>query len=115
MRRRPAGYSPSMRTTGTRPVAQVLFVTVDEPRIRFDVVLMDATSWEGRQLPAGTPISISFDIDQPIHQSPVTSMARAWAAALAPIQLTFNEDEGRQLVVMAAGDEQLVLSMAPSR
>ena len=104
-----------MRIASTQPTAQVLFVTVDEPRIRFDVVLMDATSWGGQHLPAGTPISISFDIDQPIHQSPVTSMARAWAAALAPIQLTFTEDEGRQQVIMAAGDEKLVLSMAPSR
>ena len=93
----------------------MLFVTVDEPRIRFDVVLLDPASWGGHQLPAGTPISISFDIDRPGHQSPVTAMARAWAADLAPIQLTLTEDEGRQLVIMAAGDEKLVLSMAPSR
>jgi len=104
-----------MQIAGTQPVAQVLFVTVDEPRIRFDVVLLDPVSWGGHQLPAGTPISISFDIDRPGHQSPVTAMARAWAADLAPIQLTLTEDEGRQLVIMAAGDEKLVLSMAPSR
>lgn len=104
-----------MRIAGTQPVAQVLFVTVDEPRIRFDVVLLDPASWGGQHLPAGTPISISFDLDRPGHQSPVTAMARAWAADLAPIQLTLTEDEGRQLVIMAAGDEKLVLSMAPSR
>ena len=104
-----------MRTAGSQPIAQVLFVTVDEPRIRLDVVLLDPASWNGQHLPAGTPISISFDIDRPGHQSPVTTMARAWATALAPIQLTLTEDEGRQLVIMAAGDEQLVLAMAPSR
>jgi hypothetical protein len=34
---------------------------------------------------------------------------------LAAIGLTFTEDDGRQLVIMAAGDERLVLAMEPTR
>ena len=38
-------------------------------------------------------------------------MAQAWAATLAPVELIFAEDDGQSTVVMAAGDERLVLSM----
>jgi hypothetical protein len=97
------------------PAAQVLFVTVDEPHVRLDVILLDPAVWGRQHLPAGTPISISFDVDHHVYQSPVTAIARAWAAESAAIGLTFTEDDGRQLVIMAAGDERLVLAMEPTR
>ena len=61
-----------MTSPADHPAAQVLFVTVDEPHVRLDVVLLDPAVWGRQHLPAGTPISISFDVDQPVHQSPVT-------------------------------------------
>lgn len=103
-----------MGAVSTQSTAQVLFVTVDEPRLRFDVVLMEPLAWGGQHLRSGSPISISFDIDQAEHRVRVTAMARAWAAALASVELSVTEDEGRQLVVMTDRDQRLVLSMVPS-
>ena len=104
-----------MTSPPEHPAAQVLFVTVDEPHVRLDVILLDPAVWGRQHLPAGAPISISFDVDHAAHQSPVTGIARAWAAELAAIRLSFTEDDGRQLVIMAAGEERLVLAMEPTR
>jgi hypothetical protein len=104
-----------MTSPAEHPAAQVLFVTVDEPHVRLDAILLDPAVWGRQHLPAGAPISISFDVDHAVHQSPVTGIARSWAAELAAIRLTFTEDDGRQLVIMAAGEERLVLAMEPTR
>jgi hypothetical protein len=101
-----------VRTADAQAAAQVLFVTVGEPEVRFDVVLLDRTVWGQQELAAGTPISISFEVEQQ-QRCAVEAMAGAWAAALAPIELIFTARDGRQLVIMAAGQKQLVLSMSP--
>ena len=89
----------------------MLFVTIDEPAIRFDVILLDEVRMGSQCAPAGTPISIAFAVDRASERISVVAMAQMWAATLAPVELIFAEDDGQSTVVMAAGDERLVLSM----
>ena len=89
----------------------MLFVTIDEPAIRFDVILLDEVRVGSQRVPAGTPISIAFAVDRASERISVVAMAQMWAATLAPVELIFAEDDGQSTVVMAAGDERLVLSM----
>jgi hypothetical protein len=93
--------------------AQVMFATFEPPVVRCDIVLLAPARWGDQELPAGAPISLSFEVDREFERVSLLMMAQAWAAALAEIEIAVIVDDGRCFVVVSAGRRRLVLGMTP--
>ena len=93
--------------------AQVIFAVFEPPVVRCDVVLLEPARWGDQELPAGAPISLSFEVDREFERVSLLMMTQAWAAAMAEIEIAVVVDGGRCYVVVSAGRRRLVVGMTP--
>lgn len=92
-------------------VAQILFATLAHQKVRIDAVLLDDLRRGPDHVGAGTPISLVLDVARGRERNALAKLARDWADVLRHIDLVFVEHDGRQLVVLAAGEQGLLLNI----
>ena len=91
--------------------AQILFAALAQQKVRIDAMLLEELRRGPEHVGAGTPISLVLDVARGRERSALLKLARDWADALRWIELVFIEHDGRQLVVLAAGEQGLLLNI----